>query len=372
MKYTGQEILIVDDRKENLLALEKILAETGSRLVKALSGEQALAATLERDFALAILDVQMPGMDGYELAELLRGDAKTKNMPIIFLTAAYSEEAQIFKGYESGAVDYIVKPYNPTILVSKVSVFLEMHAQQEALRRHRERLAAVNEELEAFAYSVSHDLQAPLRVIKGYGQALLEDCLKKLNNQEQDYLHRVLHQAGRMSQLIDDLLALSRVTRAEMTYEPVDLSKITREISAHLREAEPGRNAVIRIADNLTALGDPRLIYQALDNLLANAWKFTKHRGQTEIELGLLTRNGEPIFFVQDNGAGFDMKYADKLCAPFQRLHSNKAFPGTGIGLSTVHRIVKRHGGRLWFESEVDKGATFYFTLKDIEKPQFE
>ena len=355
----AQSILIVDDRPENLLALEKALAGIEAELVRANSGEQALAATLERDFALAILDVRMPGMDGYELAELLRGDPKTQRIPIVFVTAASGEQEHIFKGYEAGAVDYLVKPYSATILRSKVQVLLDMQAQADALRRHREQLAAVNQELEAFAYSVSHDLRAPLRAIEGFGQALLEDCLEQLDAQGRDYLQRVCGEARRMAQLIDDLLLLSRVTRAELHLEPVDLSALAADIVARLRQAEPERQVDIEIEPDLRATGDARLLGQALDNLLGNAWKFTGRRDRARIRFG----RQDEAFAVQDNGAGFDMRYADKLFTPFQRLHAMDEFPGTGVGLSTVQRIVARHGGRLWCKGELDAGASFYFTL---------
>ncbi len=356
-----QRILIVDDRPENLLALERTLDEVDAATVRATSGEQALAATLEHEFALAILDVQMPGMDGFELAELLRGDPKTQRIPLIFLTAAYSAEDHIFKGYESGAVDYIVKPYSPAILVSKVRVFLEMHAQAAELRRSREALAAVNQELESFAYSVSHDLRAPLRAIEGFSQALLEDCLDQLDDQGRDYLQRVSAEARRMAQLIDDLLILSRVTRAEMHHEQVDLSALAAGIVARLREAEPDRQAEIQIAEGLIARGDANLLGQVLENLLGNAWKFTSKCERADIHLG----QEDGAFFVRDNGAGFDMRYADKLFTPFQRLHAMTEFPGTGVGLSTVQRIVARHGGRVWCASEPGQGTTFYFTLAE-------
>ncbi|MBW1811740.1 MAG: response regulator, partial [Deltaproteobacteria bacterium] len=280
-----QKVLIVDDKAENLCTLEKVLKVTDAELIKAQSGNEALKAVLNDDFALAIFDVQMPNMDGYELAELLRADPKTWNLPIIFLTATSPEDKQIFKGYESGAVDYIVKPYNPAILVSKVKVFIELHAQKVELHRNREQLTAVNKELEAFAYSVSHDLRAPLRAIEGFSQALLEDCPDKLDEQEKDYLQRVASEVRRMARLIDDLLALSRLTRAEMRIERVNLSELAQEIVARLREAEPGRDVKIVIADDLFARGDLRLLGQALENLLSNAWKFTCRSERARIEL---------------------------------------------------------------------------------------
>ncbi len=360
---SAQRILAVDDRPENLLALERTLADVRAEVVKASSGEEALAATLHHDFALAILDVQMPGMDGYELAELLRGDPKTRSLPIIFLTAASMKEDQVAQGYESGAVDYIIKPYHPANLISKVRILLAMQAQSAELHRHQEQLATVNQELEAFAYSVSHDLRAPLRAIEGFSQALLEDCLDKLDGDEQDYLQRISSEAQRMAQLIDDLLQLSRVARAELRHKVVSLSALGRETVARLEAADPDRTVAVTIAEGLEASGDPRLLEQVLANLLANAWKFTGQEAEPEIELGTTNLEGQATFFVRDNGVGFDMAYADKLFTPFQRLHKMSDFPGTGVGLSTVQRILRRHGGRVWCDSAPGRGTTFFFTV---------
>ncbi len=357
-------ILIVDDRPQNLLVLEKTLEETGAELVKATSGEKALAATLERDFALAILDVQMPGMDGYELAELLRGDPGTRHLPIIFLTAASVEEEQIFKGYESGAVDYIVKPFNPAILVSKVNVFLEMHAQKVELNRRREQLAAVNKELEAFAYSVSHDLRAPLHGIAGFSEILLEFHAGNLDEDGRAALRRIVSATERMRQLIEALLELSRISRAEMERNPVDLSSLARTVERDLRAAEPSREVQLTIEDGLLTTGDMSLLRVVLTNLIGNAWKFTSRKLSARIEVGSMPRNRTTVYFVRDNGAGFDPEYSDKLFGPFQRLHTRDEFEGTGVGLATVQRVVNRHGGEVWAESALGDGATFYFTLE--------
>jgi signal transduction histidine kinase len=237
-------------------------------------------------------------MDGYELAEILRGDEKTREVPIMFLTAASSADEQVFKGYEAGAVDYIVKPYNPAIVLSKVRVFLAMHRQKAELERHREQLTAVNAELEAFAYSVSHDLRAPLRAIGGFSQALLEDCPEKLNEQERDFLNRIANEAGRMDQLIRDLLALSKVTRAEMRYAEVDIGGLANEVVDRLRASEPSRSVEVLVSDGLSAFGDARLLQVALENLVSNAWKFTGRRQDARIEVGEaapLTRNRPPL-----------------------------------------------------------------------------
>ncbi len=224
-------------------------------------------------------------------------------------------------------------------------------------------LAATNRELEAFAYSVSHDLRAPLRALDGFSQALLEDYVSLLDVQGRDYLRRVRAASQRMGRLIDDLLRLSRLTRAEMHREMVDLSALARSIEAELRQEEPEREATFTIAENVIAWGDARLLRVALENLLGNAWKFTARKPHARIEFGLTREDGETIYFVRDDGAGFDMTYAGKLFGAFQRLHASSEFEGSGIGLATVQRVVRRHGGRVWAEGAVDQGATFYFTL---------
>lgn len=365
MSY-AQKILIVDDRGENLFALEKTLSETRAEIIQATSGNDALARSLEHDFALAILDVRMPGMDGYELAELLRGESKTRHLPIIFLTAENPEDSEIFKGYEAGAVDYIVKPYNRVILSAKVSVFLRLDRQQQELHEQQRLLEAANKELEAFAYSVSHDLRAPLRGIDGFSKALLEDYQDKLDDTGRDYLNRVRAGAQRMAGLIDDLLKLSRLTRAEMQHQRLDLGELAQRIADELQRSEPERQVDFNISLGISAQGDRALLGIGLENLLRNAWKFTGHRKHARIELGVTEQAGERVYFVRDNGAGFDMAYVDKLFGVFQRLHDAADFPGSGIGLAIVKRVVSRHGGRIWAEAKVDGGATFYFTLPGV------
>ncbi|MBE3032390.1 MAG: PAS domain S-box protein, partial [Actinobacteria bacterium] len=224
-------------------------------------------------------------------------------------------------------------------------------------------LEAVNKELETFSYSASHDLRAPLRALDGFSLALLEDYGEQLDDTGRDYLARVRAAAQRMGQLIDDLLMLSRVTRREMVREKVDLSALARDVLADLREAEPERAVDAAVADGLVANGDPALLRIVLQNVLANAWKFTSRKPQAHIAVGVERRDDGAAYYVRDDGAGFDATYVDKLFTPFQRLHAANEFPGTGIGLATVKRIVRRHGGSVWAEGAVDSGATFYFTL---------
>lgn len=263
--------------------------------------------------------------------------------------------------------------------IHKLNVELEQRVHDRTVQ-----LEATNQELEAFAYSVSHDLRAPLRALDGFSAVLLTGYSDKLDEQGRHYIDRIRSASQRMGQLIEDLLGLSRVTRSTLNYQPVDLSALAHEIAAELQKRDPQRQAEFIIAPQMTAETDPHLLRIALQNLLDNAWKFTGKREAARIEVGWLTiadfrslhadwvthlpesaiSNPESaIYFVRDNGVGFDMAYADKLFTPFQRLHSMQEFPGTGIGLATVQRIAARHGGRAWAEAQVDKGATFYFTL---------
>jgi light-regulated signal transduction histidine kinase (bacteriophytochrome) len=239
---------------------------------------------------------------------------------------------------------------------------------EESLARAKEAAETAGHELEAFSYSVAHDLRAPLRSIDGFSQALLEDCFEKLDPQGRNYLTRVRESAQRMGQLIDDLLMLSRVAQSALSHEPVDLSALARASAARLQRAEPEREVELVVTDGLLGNGDSRLLRILFDNLLGNAWKFTGKRAKARIEFGRSGDGAPPAYFVRDNGAGFDMAYATKLFGVFQRLHSVNEFEGTGIGLATVQRIIRRHGGRVWAEGEVDRGATFYFTLRDKEQ----
>lgn len=234
----------------------------------------------------------------------------------------------------------------------------------EELEARNAELGAMNKELESFSYSVSHDLRAPLRAIDGFSSALLEEYRDKVGPEGRSYLERVRAATVRMGNLIDDMLKLARIARSEPIEDDVDLSVLAEEVVSQLRIAEPERSATIDIEPGLKAIGDRHLLRAMLENLLGNAWKFTSKCSSPHIELGITNGNSEPTFFVRDNGAGFDMRYADKLFGVFQRLHSDREYPGTGVGLASVQRIVRKHGGRIWAESSIGKGATFYFVLR--------
>lgn len=237
----------------------------------------------------------------------------------------------------------------------------KQHERQ--ILQHSAQLEAANEELDAFAYSVSHDLRSPLRALDGFSQALVEDCADDLNDEGRDYLDRISKAAQRMGNLIDDLLTLSRLTRSQMQIQVVNLSTIADEILQELSNHDPERKVSTHVTPNLTARGDPTLLRVVLDNLLRNAWKFTSKQDRAEIEFGTEEKDGGSNFFVRDDGVGFNMEYVDKLFGAFQRLHSTAEFEGTGIGLATVARLVHRHGGKVWAEGVEGQGATLHFTL---------
>jgi two-component system sensor histidine kinase/response regulator len=377
-------ILLVDDQPANLVALEAMLQGLGQNLIKAQSGREALKWLLTHEFAVILLDVKMPEMDGFETATLIRQRDKSRHTPILFLTAADKSESHAVRGYAVGAVDYLIKPVVPEFVRSKVAVFVELAKKSELLRRQTQLLAESeqaarelaetraelvrdlehkNRELESFSYAVSHDLRAPLRRIDSFSRAMLESQAEKLDDSGRRYLERVREASQHMSQLIDDVLYLSRVTRADLRDQEVDLSGVANLILTRLQESDPARKLELKVRPGVVVTGDGQLLRIALENLLENAWKFTGRQAEAKIEFGVTQASGEPAYFVRDNGAGFDMTYADRLFGPFQRLHPQGEFPGSGIGLATVQRIIHRHGGRVWAEGLVGQGATFQFTL---------
>jgi PAS domain S-box-containing protein len=240
----------------------------------------------------------------------------------------------------------------------------ERRRAEEALRLAKDATEAANRELEAFSYSVAHDLRAPLRSIGGFSQALIEDCIGQLDETGLGHLHRVISSAQAMGGLVDGLLALSRITRGELILQAVDLTALAGGIAARLKQESPQRSVEVVVHEGLVVKADKRLLTAAMENLLANAWKFTGKRDHARIEVGSLQENGASVYFVRDNGAGFEMAYVDKLFGAFQRLHRVTQFEGSGIGLATVQRIVQRHGGRIWATAAVDLGASFYFTFE--------
>lgn len=364
-KGQGPRILVVDDEKPHTGQLAGMLGDT-CQVTAANSGEQALLLAAEPPVPdLILLDWEMPGMTGLEVCRALKASPLTAAVPIIFLTGHcdVDDEMEVFK---AGAVDYIRKPLNAPVVMARIRVHLAMASQRKALKQRSEQLETLNRELEAFSYSVSHDLRAPLRAIRGFGEALNEECSDRLGEQGQDYLGRVLAAGQRMDELIEDLLELSRVTRSTFTPVSVDLSKVVRTVADIICQQSAHNNASIAVQDNIKVQGDARLLRIAVENLLENACKFTAQTTQPLIEFGCREEESDTVYYIRDNGIGFDQRYADKLFVPFQRLHSHADYPGSGIGLATVQRVISRHGGRIWGESVDGQGAEFCFTLDSI------
>ena len=386
MMQEKANILLVDDHLSNLVALEGMLESLDQNLVRASSGEEALLRLLEQEFAVILMDVQMGRMDGFETVEIIKQRDRSKSIPIIFITAIHRNEEHVYRGYSSGAVDYLFKPVVPEILRAKVSVFVELYhknreiqtktTELEALNNELQqqltqvqilnrKLEAVNLELESFSYSVSHDLRAPLRSIKGFSQALLRSHDDTLNADGRDFLKRIIDSCEQMSGLIEDLLQLSRVIRGRMDIQRVNLTELAANVFNDLQRTLPERTIHFTAQQGMMAEGDIRLLRVVLDNLIGNAWKFTRYTQHAEIEIGSELQDGQTVYFVRDNGAGFDMEFSHQLFQPFHRLHTESEFEGNGVGLATVQRIIHRHGGEIWAAGEVGNGASFYFTLGD-------
>jgi len=377
-------ILMVDDEPANLTALESILECLGQNLVKASSGKEALRCLLDEDFAAILLDVQMPDMTGIETAALIRERERSRHIPIIFLTGVVKTAEMMFKGYSAGAVDYLMKPIVSGILRAKVEVFVELaiarqKLQEEIAERARvakeisklnmvleqknKDLAAANADLEAFGYSVSHDLRAPLRHIQGFTRILEASATGKLDDAERENMAKIRDAAARMGQLIEDLLTFARIGRAELLRITVGMDSLVQETLSQLQPDLDSRIVTWDVRPLPEVLGDRNLLRQVWANLLGNAVKYTRPRNPAKIEISSVVQDNEIIFQVRDNGVGFDTNYADRLFGVFQRLHAGTQFEGTGIGLANVRRIVQRHGGRTWAESKEGEGATFYFSL---------
>lgn len=490
VKQAVDNILIVDDKINNIYALEQMLGHPGRNLISVTNGNEALKIALNQEIDLILLDVQMPGMDGFEVAQILKSNKRTCETPIIFVTAELKEHRFVMKGFEEGAIDYLYKPLNPDITEAKVSVLLQLHRQQRELmeknqalenyallinnsadiiciinaatflfeevndavyallgytvpemkgsslfdylseegqakvkemagkyqaslsfellmftkngehryfswnivhkhdlwfangrditrqkkadfeikqlninlERNIAQLQLTNKELESFSYSVSHDLRAPLRGINGYAQMIQDDHAQSFNDEAKRMFNVIRKNAKKMGMLIDDLLAFSRMGRKEITRVPIDFNKLVEPIVADLKQTAPGNtNVTVHALPEIQ--GDPALLAQVYTNLISNAIKYSAKKTQPAIEIGAQEKEDEFVFYVKDNGAGFDMQYAHKLFGVFQRLHSNDEFEGTGVGLAIVQRIVVKHGGKVWAEGKVNEGAAFYFSL---------
>ena len=384
-----KKILAVDDSATYLAELAATLREDGYDVVPARSGEEALDLLAVQPVDCILLDLLMPGIGGRETCQRIKAAPIVRDIPLIMLTAL-DDRGAMLDGLGAGADDYIQKSGEFEVLKARVRAQIRRKQFEDENRRIREellheRLEATqaraarnlaetrallveelerkNRELEAFSYSVAHDLRGPLRSIDGFSHALLAQYADKLDAKGEDYLQRLRASARRMADLIDDLLELSRVSRTELRHHRVDLAAVARSVVDELRGREPQRQVEVSISGSMPVEGDVGLLKIVLENLIGNAWKFTGRRPHAKIECEPIDTPAGRAFVVRDNGAGFDMAYADKLFGVFQRLHGQQEFPGTGIGLATVQRIVERHGGRVWAQAQLGEGASFYFTL---------
>lgn len=483
-------ILIVDDMKSNILALQGLLEKEDREFLTAGNGSDALRIALTKDIDLIILDVQMAEMDGFEVAHLLKQNNKTREIPIIFASAVNKEYASVLKGFAEGAVDYLSKPLDPEITKAKVAILLKMQKQKKELveknrlleksailinnsadilgvmdgetlkfeqvnpafqtilgyspdevigaslssfldREHSglvqkifaqqgerktfetplltlkgelkwfqwnvtvkdhkwffnarditskkeaddrikdlnkdleenlDQLEGVNRDLEAFSYSVSHDLRAPLRSIYGYGNVLKEDHSGNLDEDGRATIEKILRNAQKMGKLIDDLLAFSKLGRKEVSKTEINMNDLINEV---LREVNSNisHKATVQVNPLPAAQADRFLLTQVWVNLFSNAIKYSSKAERPEVEIGALEEDQKVVYYIKDNGVGFDMEYVHKLFNVFERLHASSEFEGTGIGLATIQRIISRHGGKIWAEGKVNQGATFFFSL---------
>ncbi|MEY4545442.1 MAG: hypothetical protein RL685_1637 [Pseudomonadota bacterium] len=388
-----KRVLLVDDSETYLQETAGLLRAEGYDVVLARSGEQALDMLDVQSVDCILLDLLMPGLGGKNTCRNIKASAVVRDVPLIMVTSVDDREAMI-EGLALGADDYIAKSSEFVVLKARLRAqirrkqFEDEHRRiqdellaserrtaearaarlvAEAKAEHTEELDRKNKELEAFSYSVSHDLRAPLRSIDGFSQALLEDFGEKLEPKALNYLVRVRTAAQRMGELIDDLLELSRLGRAELHEADMDLAELARIVAEELARRHPERHVQFVAPSALPVVADRRLLQVVLENLLGNAWKFTAKVAEARVEVGLeVGDEAGPAgarYYVRDNGAGFDMAYAARLFSPFQRLHKDEEFAGTGIGLATVQRVIDRHGGEVWAQGEVGKGATVFFTL---------
>lgn len=379
------KFLLVDDLPENLLALEALLRKDGLEILKATSANQALEILLaDGDIALAILDVQMPETDGFQLAEMMRASPRTKHIPIIFLTAGTFDEGRRFRGYETGAVDFLSKPVETFVLRSKADVFFDLFLQRQIVVQQRDDLKAAmeendrlykeivslnasleervgertsqlmdaNEQLQGFSYSVAHDFRQHIRGISTNASLLLEECGDVLG-EHRERVERLRDIAVLMGRMTDDLLMYARMRTAEVCPVAIDLTGLAAEIAASLQTRFPETD--FTVAEGLTVTADPTMVRIAIQNLLDNAFKYSHRAEHPRVELGPAP-NG---FYVRDNGIGIDMAYADRLFRPFERLVPASQYFGTGMGLANVKRIVERHKGSIRIDPDLAVGSKF-------------
>jgi two-component system sensor histidine kinase/response regulator len=369
VEETKPNVLLVDDVEANLVALEALLGGMDCRLVRATTGNEALRQLLKQHFAVILLDVQMPEMDGFEVARYARDNPSTREIPIIFLTAMNSSDENLLRGYGTGAVDFLFKPINPEILRAKVRVFLDLYLGKRSLSNeieaHKRTLAELelaNQALRHFTNAASHDLREPLRAVDGFMQALDEDFGAALAPQARDYLQRSRRASQRMVALLDSLLAYARLQKP-IAWTRVECDQVVEQVKADLARRTEAGGATVTSGPLPALRADPARIYQLFLNLIGNAIKFRRPEVAPQVEVKAETRGEETVFTVSDNGVGIAPEHQGTVFEAFRRLHNRTQFEGSGLGLTICQQIVEQHGGRIWLESTPGTGTKVSFTL---------
>lgn len=365
------KILVVDDRKENLIAMQKILRVLDCEIFIVESGNEALSFTLRHDFALILLDVNMPEMDGFELAELLRSNDETSQIPIIFVTASDTEDQSVFKGYESGAVDYLFKPVNPDILLSKVRVFLELNLRKIELESMQTELKRSNESLMEFAQVVSHDLKNPLNVITGLSELLLARHSSELSMKGQGYISKISVTAERMNHLITDLLSYAQLNANASSYTEVDLNEVINHVITDLSSTIEQNKGQIIVSHTLPIIqADATQMYQLFQNIIGNGIKYHRTEVTPIIQISLVDNEEDGAFtvLIEDNGIGMRSEDIPHIFTAFKRLDNAKGYEGNGIGMATVKKIIDRHQGSIEVTSELGQGTAFLIKMYESQE----
>ena len=385
-------ILMVDDEPANLIALEATLEELGQNLVRANSGTEALRQVLEKDFAVILLDIQMPGLNGIETAAAIRERERSRHIPIIFLTGMDKTQESMFQGYSAGAVDYLVKPIQTDVLIAKVGIFIELAQARQKLHQEVEertktaveismlnqaledknrelqnrtaQLQDTVQELERYSYSISHDMRAPLRAMKGYSDVLLEEAASTLTEEHQTFLHKISSAAQRLDRLIEDVLSYSLLSRSKFNLKSVDADELIREIIEQYPGFQPPE-VEIRIEGKLPVVwANEATLTQCISNLLGNAIKFVPKGTQPKIVIRAEVHGKEATLWIEDNGIGIDPQDRDRIFGIFVKVHAATSYAGTGIGLSIVRRAAEKMGGQVGVESTLGQGSRFWVKLK--------
>lgn len=364
-------LLVVDDEVSLMVALRNTLQDEGYQVTGVSSGAEALAALRQTEFDLVLADLMMPAMDGIAL---IREALAAHPRLVAIIMTGHGSVATAVEAMKVGAIDYVLKPFKLNLLLPALERALTVRrlraanaALEACVRERTAELEAANRDLAAFSFSVSHDLRMPLRTVAGFAEILIEHHDADLSAEVRRLVGQIQIGAEEMTAMINGLHALSLLGQEVLKLESFDLGRLVRDVFQELKREHPGRRVELRLPAPLQACGDRVLLRQVVANLLSNAFKYTRSRHPAVIEVGVTAVAGEstPVHFVRDNGVGFDPRHAGKLFGMFQRLHRSSEFEGTGVGLATAHRIIERHGGRIWAEAVPGTGATFFFTLPD-------